>query len=221
MVRCLFTDGTRIRHAHFTQSSLPRIAACRSRGSRRHRCHFPVRTRRHCRRPSLGVGCRPQKAVLADGRRQSVPYVGPLEIRFKGRVAYGGALVMGERVLLGAIPMEDMDLVVLPRSRRVDVNPESPRCGFLFGDGEHQPTTRRLTKRETVKKTRQAAHGSSLSGAYKSVCAAYAKHIEFSYRLALQRTKAGGWLFLCIPRLFSPASVAEIESVRHSCQRFL
>ena len=67
-----------------------------------------------------------KEAVLADGRRQSVPYVGPLEIRFKGRVAYGGALVMGERVLLGAIPMEDMDLVVLPRSRRVDVNPESP-----------------------------------------------------------------------------------------------
>ena len=67
-----------------------------------------------------------KEAVFADGRRQSVPYVGPLEIRFKGRVAYGGALVMGERVLLGAIPMEDMDLVVLPRSRRVDVNPESP-----------------------------------------------------------------------------------------------
>lgn len=67
-----------------------------------------------------------KEAVLADGRRQSVPYVGPLEIRFKGRVAYGGALIIGERVLLGAIPMEDMDLVVLPRSRRVDVNPESP-----------------------------------------------------------------------------------------------
>lgn len=67
-----------------------------------------------------------KEAVLADGRRQSVPYVGPLEVRFKGRVAYGGALVIGERVLLGAIPMEDMDLIVLPRSRRVDVNPESP-----------------------------------------------------------------------------------------------
>ncbi len=79
-----------------------------------------------------------KEAVLADGRRQSVPYVGPLEIRFKGRVAYGGALVMGERVLLGAIPMEDMDLVVLPRSRRVDVNPESPdiaSCLVMAGVG--------------------------------------------------------------------------------------
>lgn len=64
--------------------------------------------------------------MLADGRRQSVPYVGPVEIRFKGRVAYGGALILGERVLLGAIPMEGMGLVVLPRGRRVDVNPENP-----------------------------------------------------------------------------------------------
>lgn len=67
-----------------------------------------------------------KEAVLADGRRQSVPYVGLVEVRFKGRVAFGGALVLGKRVLLGAIPMEDMDLVVNPRSRRVDVNPASP-----------------------------------------------------------------------------------------------
>ena len=67
-----------------------------------------------------------KEAVLADGRRQSVPYVGPLEVRFQGRVAYGGALIIGNRVLLGAIPMEDMDLVVSPRDRRVEVNPSSP-----------------------------------------------------------------------------------------------
>lgn len=28
-----------------------------------------------------------KEAVLTDGRRQFVPYVGPLEVRFKGRVA--------------------------------------------------------------------------------------------------------------------------------------
>ena len=67
-----------------------------------------------------------KEAVLADGRRQSVPYVGPVEMHFKNRVAYGGALILGERVLLGAIPMEDMDLVVYPRDRRIDVNPASP-----------------------------------------------------------------------------------------------
>ncbi len=42
-----------------------------------------------------------KEAVLADGRRQSVPYAGPVEVRFKKRVAYGSALVVGERVLLG------------------------------------------------------------------------------------------------------------------------
>ena len=67
-----------------------------------------------------------KEVVIADGSRHVVPYMGSLEGRFKNRVALGGALVFGDQVLLGAIPMEDMDLVVLPRSRRVDVNPESP-----------------------------------------------------------------------------------------------
>ena len=67
-----------------------------------------------------------KEVVLADGSRRLVPYVGPLEIRFKNRVGFGGALVMGDQVLLGAIPMEDMDLVVIPKTRALDVNPESP-----------------------------------------------------------------------------------------------
>ena len=37
-----------------------------------------------------------------------------------------GALVTGDQVLVGAIPMEDMDLVVVPRTRTLDVNPASP-----------------------------------------------------------------------------------------------
>ena len=37
-----------------------------------------------------------------------------------------GALVLGDEVLLGAIPMEEMDLIVNPRDRSVDVNPDSP-----------------------------------------------------------------------------------------------
>ncbi len=67
-----------------------------------------------------------KETTIADGSRRRVPYVGPLEVCFKNRVALGGALVIGERVLLGAIPMEDMDLVVLPHDRQVDVNPSSP-----------------------------------------------------------------------------------------------
>ena len=37
-----------------------------------------------------------------------------------------GAIVMGEQALLGAIPIEDMDLVVVPKTREVIVNPDSP-----------------------------------------------------------------------------------------------
>jgi clan AA aspartic protease len=67
-----------------------------------------------------------KEVELADGSHRLIPYVGPIETRFKNRVAYVGAIVMGDEVLLGAIPMEDMDLVLQPKQRLADVNPESP-----------------------------------------------------------------------------------------------
>jgi len=86
-----------------------------------HLC-IPERVRVKLRLEGMG-----EKVVtLADGSKKSVPYVGPIEIRFKNRVGFTGALVMGDQVLVGAIPMEDMDLVVIPRTRTLDVNPKSP-----------------------------------------------------------------------------------------------
>jgi clan AA aspartic protease len=67
-----------------------------------------------------------KEVTIADGSRRIVSYMGPIEIHFKNRVGLGGALVFGDQVLLGAIPMEDMDLIVIPKDRRVDVNPMSP-----------------------------------------------------------------------------------------------
>ena len=67
-----------------------------------------------------------REIALADGSVRAVPYVGPVQIRFRNRSGFTGALVMGDQVLFGVIPMEDMDLVVSPRSRSIDVNPESP-----------------------------------------------------------------------------------------------
>lgn len=67
-----------------------------------------------------------REVVLGDGSRKFVPYVGPVELRFKNRGGFFGALVLGDEVLLGAIPMEDLDLILLPKGRRVDVNPENP-----------------------------------------------------------------------------------------------
>lgn len=67
-----------------------------------------------------------KEVTLADGRRELVPYVGPIEVSFKNRKGFTGALVLGDEVLLGAIPMEDMDLVVIPSRRVLDVNPQNP-----------------------------------------------------------------------------------------------
>src|SRR5262245_4590597 len=70
-----------------------------------------------------------KEVTLADGGKKLVPYVGPVELQFKNRVGFAGALVMGDEVLLGAIPMADMDLVVIPKTRTLDVNPGSPNVG--------------------------------------------------------------------------------------------
>ena len=67
-----------------------------------------------------------REVVLADGHRRTVPYVGPVEVRFRNRRCFTGAMVLGNEVLLGVIPMEDMDLVLRPQLQSVDVNPESP-----------------------------------------------------------------------------------------------
>lgn len=76
-----------------------------------------------------------KEATFADGSRRNVPYVGPVELFFKNRTGFVGALVMGDEVLLGAIPMEDMDLVLIPKTRTVDVNPKSPDIGTAIVKG--------------------------------------------------------------------------------------
>ncbi len=67
-----------------------------------------------------------REVSVADGRDVNVPYVGPLKVTFGKRFCYVGALVIGDEVLLGAVPMEDMDLVVNPSRRELTVDPASP-----------------------------------------------------------------------------------------------
>ena len=47
----------------------------------------------------------------------------------------GGAFVLGDEVLVGAIALQDMDLVIAPALATVTVNPASPRIarGFAYG----------------------------------------------------------------------------------------
>lgn len=67
-----------------------------------------------------------REVTVADGRAMKVPYAGPVKVVFGNRMCFVGALIMGDEVLLGAVPMEDMDLVLQPSLQKVTVNPSSP-----------------------------------------------------------------------------------------------
>ena len=67
--------------------------------------------------------CRSQPSSTAE---QLVSYVGPVRVSFEKRSCFVGALVLGDEVLLGSVPMEDMDLVVIPSLQRLAVNPSFP-----------------------------------------------------------------------------------------------
>jgi clan AA aspartic protease len=67
-----------------------------------------------------------REVTTADGRKQLCSYVGPIEVKFQNRGCYTGALVLGDEVLLGAVPMEDMDILLSPAKQAVIVNPDSP-----------------------------------------------------------------------------------------------
>lgn len=64
--------------------------------------------------------------VRADLSPLPVPYMGPIEVRFANRCCFTGAMVLGDEILLSAIPIEDMDLVLQPQLQSIDVNPASP-----------------------------------------------------------------------------------------------
>jgi clan AA aspartic protease len=67
-----------------------------------------------------------KEVTTADGKRCLCPYVGPVRVQFENRECYVGAVILGDEVLLGAVPMEDMDLVVVPSARKVIPNPLHP-----------------------------------------------------------------------------------------------
>lgn len=67
-----------------------------------------------------------REVTIADGSKKLVPYVGPVKINYLNRMCLTGALVIGNTVLLGAIPIEDMDLVIHPAKLKLTVNPENP-----------------------------------------------------------------------------------------------
>lgn len=67
-----------------------------------------------------------RQVVLADAATHWVPYVGPVQLSFGKRHSFGGAFVIGDEVLVGAIALQDLDLIVAPGLETVTVHPESP-----------------------------------------------------------------------------------------------
>jgi clan AA aspartic protease len=69
-----------------------------------------------------------RKAQLANGSVEEYEVVGPIELRFKNRRCNVDAMVLkgDNEPLLGAIPMEDMDVLVHPLRQELIVNPEHP-----------------------------------------------------------------------------------------------
>lgn len=76
-----------------------------------------------------------RQAAIADGNAHTVDYVGPVRIRFQNRQCLVGALVIGNETLLGAIPMEDMDVVIHPSRQMLTVNPNSPNIAASLAMG--------------------------------------------------------------------------------------
>ena len=84
----------------------------------------------------LQLKARSQREVqTADGKSHRVDYVSPVRISMLNRECVTGALVIGNQVLLGAIPMEDMDLIIEPGRFRVSVNPLSPNIPLSLAKG--------------------------------------------------------------------------------------
>jgi clan AA aspartic protease len=69
-----------------------------------------------------------RKAESADGRIVECDVVSNVEVRFKNRATTCRAMVLPGNCepLLGAIPLEDMDVLIHPQRQELIVNPEHP-----------------------------------------------------------------------------------------------
>lgn len=69
-----------------------------------------------------------RKAQMANGAIVEYEVVAPVELRFKNRRTSCQAIVLpgNAEVLLGAIPLEDMDVLIHPQRQELIVNPDHP-----------------------------------------------------------------------------------------------
>lgn len=80
---------------------------------------------------SHGGGAEAGAAIGAGGHRGRWPHDArslrrPVKVTFQDRLCLVGALVLGDDVLLGAVPMEDMDLTIHPSRQQLEPDPRHP-----------------------------------------------------------------------------------------------
>ena len=69
-----------------------------------------------------------RKAQLANGHVEEYDIVGPVVVKFKNRRTVCNAMVLqgDNEPLLGAIPLDDMDVLIHPLRHELIVNPDHP-----------------------------------------------------------------------------------------------
>lgn len=74
-----------------------------------------------------------RKVQVADSRVVEYDVVGPVHVKFANRKATCNAFVLpgDSEPLLGAIPMEEMDVLIHPQRQELIVNPEHPNYAVL------------------------------------------------------------------------------------------
>jgi clan AA aspartic protease len=75
-----------------------------------------------------------QTAELADGSLIQLDIVSPVIVKFANRATTCRAMVLpgNSEVLLGAIPLEDMDVVINLKEQRLMVNPAHPYIAHKY-----------------------------------------------------------------------------------------
>jgi len=82
----------------------------------------------------LGLKVRKQVNVtLADGSCRKCDFVGPVNILFDNRLSCCNPLVLpgADEVLLGVIPLEEMDVIIDPFSEKLVVHPDRPHLAGM------------------------------------------------------------------------------------------
>jgi len=69
-----------------------------------------------------------REVELADGSHRSCEMVGPVDLRFENRSTTCRALVLlgASEVLMGSIPLEDLDVLIDPKAQKLIVHPARP-----------------------------------------------------------------------------------------------